>query len=229
MIRIRRVGMLLVLMLAMTATGTAIAPTAEAAGGYSTVHVSLSPTVIHRGGSATISGYVSPNVKGHVVILQRYYSGAWHNMQSVHLNYLSRFRFNVTGLGGRYTYRVYHPIQSGWHSWRSANMILTVQNLQTITVASYATTGDWQGPTVRIPVTAYTLTYQYSCGEPYSNFLSISWNGQSRWENVWVEPANGYSGSGTWYGHSGAQSGYFNIGTQASCSWSFQVTYRAWR
>src|SRR5664279_656647 len=104
----------------------------------------------------------------------------------------------------KYTYRVYNPpTVSGYRSSLSRT---------------------------RIPTTDYTITCRRWCADPDSNFLDIGWNGQpDGFKNIWNEPSNGFSNSGIWYGHDGARSGYFDVGTQATCSWTFTVTYRGWR
>lgn len=218
-------------MLATFAAGSLFATAAHATPGTSTIHATLNHTVIHKGSSAAVSGTVSPNLHGQTVVLQRFYHNAWRTKATTHLSSTSHFAFNVTGLGGKYIYRVYHPIQKGWHSSKSNSVTLTIQTLQRLTITSHSdSSANWQGRTIHIKPTAYTLRYSYSCAGDTANFMSISWNGQSNgFEYLWSDPPNGHSHSGTWTGHKGARSGYFSVDTQMDCSWSFSATYNAWR
>ncbi|MFN2561517.1 MAG: hypothetical protein ABR571_09525, partial [Jatrophihabitans sp.] len=74
--------------------------------------------------------------------------------------------------------------------------------------------------------------YSFSCTDNVANFLSVTWNPADgfSFEDLWAEPAtaDGTSGSGVWYGHGGAQYGYFEISTQSGCRWTVQVSYVGW-
>jgi hypothetical protein len=203
---------------------------AQATTRATSTHAAITHSKIRPGTSADIHGYVSPNLHGKKAYLQRHYAGAWHTKASYVLSAGSGFRFKVgVPISGKYAYRVYFHAVAGWRASVSLTIYLTVMRKYTATLVTYSKTGDWQGPTIRIPTTDYTVAYQYDCVDTSSNFLSLSWNGQNfGYENLWSEPTNGTSSSGTWYGHSGARSGYFDIGTQASCTWSFSVKYAAY-
>lgn len=219
---------------ALAAAGT-IALAAPAAASATTVHphvsATLSQSVIHRGAHATLSGTVTPAVPGRGVYLQELWSGRWHTLGSHRLSSTSRYAFSIgSQVRGIHTYRVYRPAQPGRSSAISRTVSLRVQTWGSITLRSYSGRGDWQGPTVHVPTADYRLTYHYSCSDDFP-FLSVEWSDANFdfYEDLWSEPANGYSSSGTWYGHEGAHTGYFDVGSQSDCAWSFQVSYPGWR
>lgn len=213
--------------------GGAVTPVAaDAATRASSTYAEANHSTIHLGSRVTISGWVTPNLHGHAVHLQRYYSAAWHTMADQALNSTSRFSFITKPSAAlKYLYRVYDPAtKSGYRLSTSRTVAVTVQKYGPVTLTSYSGTGHWQGPTVRIPTADYTIGYSYSCTDTNSNFLSVDWNGADGFgDYLFAEaPAGGTSGAGNFYGHYGAQSGYFDADAQLGCDWAFRVTYKAW-
>lgn len=206
-------------------------PMAQASTVHTSTHATMNHAAIHSGQTAIVSVSVAPKLPGQAVYLQRYYGGAWHSVSSARLNRASHAAFTVRPTArGVYTYRASHRATRTVRASVSTTVHVTVQTAYT-GLASYTNTGSQQEPTIRIPVADYTLRYNYSCFEPYSNFLSIVWSNANfdMYEYVMNEPADGVtSGSGTWYGHQGAHTGYFDIETQDSCTWAFNVSYTAW-
>jgi hypothetical protein len=221
---------------AAAATATAVfaaggVPGAGATSGTSTVRAALNHLTIHRGSSATIAGSVTPGLPGQVVVLQRNYGGAWHDMARTTLTRSSTFGFSVTGLGGQYVYRVVHPLQHGWHTSVSRGMTLTIQNVHTVTVAQYASASRvWDGPRIYVPAPTFQIAWHNGCVQTSGtgNGLVIDWNG---------DPSNGtgfeyYFGlynparDGVWTVDSGARDG--SISVSAYCAWSLVVSYQTW-
>src|SRR4051794_13613259 len=98
------------------------APTAATASTPSSTYAVANHSTIHLGSTVTISGWVTPNLHGHVVHLQRYYSGAWHTQRDQALSSTSRFSFTTKPSSAiKYYYRVYDPATaSGYRSSVSA-------------------------------------------------------------------------------------------------------------
>jgi hypothetical protein len=218
----------------LTAAGAVALAAPTAASAATTIHphvsASLAKPVIHSGTKTTLAGSVTPGAAGRLVALQRYWSRTWHTMSTHKLSSSSHYSFSVGPTArGVYPYRVYRYAQTGRTSAVSRTVNLTVQTKGWITTRTYTGSGDWQGPTIHIGVTDYRLAYRYSCNDS-SPFLSVAWQNANLdfFEYLWSEPANGYSASGTWYGHSGGRYGYFDVGSQDDCSWSFSVQYYGW-
>lgn len=209
--------------------GTLVAPGAASATTI-TPHVSATKTISRT--HVTISGSVSPNARHRRVYLQRIWGGRWHNLTSQLLNYSSHYAFTVSPTArGTYSYRVHRPAQAGRRSAVSRIITVTVQTRGWAIFRSYSGLGDWQSSTVRIPSRDYKLAYSFTCQRNYLPFWAYSWMAQGDgYESAWIEPpSGGYGRSGVWYGHGGAQSGYFKIATQSDCHWSFKIYRWGWR
>jgi bacillolysin len=73
------------------------------------ITATLSKTTMPLGSTSYLSGSVSPSHAGRTVRLQRYYSGAWHNVsgKSMALSSTSKYRFSIKpGSRGTFKYRV---------------------------------------------------------------------------------------------------------------------------
>jgi uncharacterized delta-60 repeat protein len=112
------------------AVGFALKPTVDEdvqlrfAGAHSDLHAELTTLVdvapiisaswshssMPLGTTTRVSGTVSPNERGQVVYLQRYYSKAWHTVTHVTLSSASGYAFSVKPAArGAYYYRIYKP------------------------------------------------------------------------------------------------------------------------
>lgn len=121
---------------------------------------------------------------------------------------------NTTG-----TWRVSVTETSNRQAARTQRVIHVVA--KTHVFKTYSGIGDMSGPIIHIPTLDYTVLWTYRCGRPYSPFIVFAWNGRpSGYESNW---RSGQSGAGTWFGHDGAKSGYWTVGTQDDCSWSFTI------
>lgn len=209
-----------------------LAPTAQARGARKThVRASISHSVVHSGTSSVISGRVTPKRSGHRVYLQRFYAHKWHTVASRKLPKSSRYAFTVRPKArGSYSYRVYNRKAKYYKASKSPTKHLRVQTRYSASTPTRHDIGEWQGPRTRIPTRDYRIRYTYSCVDNYAPFLSLSWHGDHyNFEYLWSEPAAGGHGrSGTYYGHAGGVAGYFEVGTQADCSWYFRVIYTSW-
>ncbi len=91
------------------------------------VAASLSRTTVPRNVAVTASTSVAPSHAGQTVILQRYYSGAWHNALSKTLNSSSAAAFTFSkSIAGTYTYRVYKPADADHVASWSVTLTLKV-------------------------------------------------------------------------------------------------------
>jgi hypothetical protein len=104
-------------------------------------------------------------------------------------------------------YLTVHPARPGWR-----------------TVATYSGSGGWQSPVMRIPAAPYRIAYRYTCEGPASAFLAVRLvEGHVPSESFWRQ---GEAESGTWTGTRPGATGYWEIGTQDSCSWSVSIITR---
>ncbi|MGH2884174.1 MAG: hypothetical protein ACRDPA_16025, partial [Solirubrobacteraceae bacterium] len=205
--------------------GLSCAPSADATANLTTTRVTINHQVIHAGNTAAITGSVSPNLRGHLVVLQRYAAGGWHTLSSKRLSAASRATFTVRPAAGKYSYRIVHRTERAWRASMSPRVSLTVQRPFTATLATYAGDGgEWQGPTVHIPAADYAVHWTNSCSGGDTG-ISIDWNGSNNGFEYLSNDAA--TPSGTWYGHAGARNGYFSV-SDLCTSWSARVTYQAW-
>jgi bacillolysin len=87
----------------------------------------LSKTTMPLGTTSYLSGSVSPSHAGRTVRLQRYYSGAWHNVASKVLSSTSRYRFAIKpGTRGTFKYRVVLAAHSDHIAGKSPTATLKV-------------------------------------------------------------------------------------------------------
>lgn len=92
-------------------------------------HVRINHSSITVGSSATISGSVSPKLRGHVVYLQRRTHGRWHSVAHRKLSATSKYAFRVRPKrSGTYVYRVLDPrTRSGLPASHSRTVRLVVR------------------------------------------------------------------------------------------------------
>lgn len=196
-----------------------------------TVHIGINHSVIHKGTSAVVSGYVSANAHGHVVYLQSLASSGWVSILNTHLDSASRYSFTVSpGSHTTYSFRVYDPPSTGGiPAAVSPTVYLTVQVLGNVTLTSYSGTSDYSGPTIHIPTVDYAIAYTYTC-DPEFGVLQFAWNGEAAFSfDVFdFDPSTTPSASGTQYGHGGGTDGYFSV-ISNECQWSFRVVYTGWQ
>jgi collagen triple helix repeat protein len=83
-------------------------------------------------------------------------------------------------------------------------------------------TGDYSGSVGTFPLAEMKVDYRYSCASSFP-FLYIRWMGSPEFDFDSVE-LSAPSGSGTQYLHPKVTSGYFQIATQDSCTWSITVS-----
>jgi len=90
--------------------GVAGSGVAAAATSY-TVSASARPATVLVRTSIVVTGSVSPAAPGKKVVLQRYYSGAWHSVKSATLSSTSRYRFSMKAPASpaRWSLRVVKP------------------------------------------------------------------------------------------------------------------------
>jgi hypothetical protein len=101
-------------------------------------------------------------------------------------------------------YLTVHPARPGWR-----------------TIASYRGTGGWQSPALRIPLGPYRIAYRYTCDGTPNPFLAVRFTeGHVPTESFWRQ---GLSESGTWTGTRRGHTGFWDIGTQDTCSWTLAV------
>ena len=87
----------------------------------------LSPTAMHPGGTAKMTGRVAPVRSGQRVYLQRYYSSAWHSLSAYALTSNSGYTFAIKiNTVGTYTYRVYKPADATYASGYSPSRVVKV-------------------------------------------------------------------------------------------------------
>lgn len=93
------------------------------------VTAALSASSIAFGQTVTIKGSVAPNHAGKSVILQRYYSGAWHTVKTATLTSTSTYSFSYRpGSTGTRTLRVYRPADADHAAGTSPTMKLTINS-----------------------------------------------------------------------------------------------------
>jgi hypothetical protein len=93
------------------------------------VTAALSASSITLGQTVTIKGSVAPNHAGQSVILQRYYSGAWHTVKTATLTSTSTYSFSYRpGSTGTRTLRVYRPADADHAAGTSPTMKLTINS-----------------------------------------------------------------------------------------------------
>jgi hypothetical protein len=91
------------------------------------VRIYISPTSITAGAKVVIHGSVAPNQHGHLIHLQRYYSGAWHADRAKALSSTSTYSFTLSPSAvGKRTYRVLDAATAGWTAASSKSMSVTV-------------------------------------------------------------------------------------------------------
>lgn len=91
------------------------------------VVASLTDSGVLSGGSTKIKGSVAPNHSGQSIKLQRYYSGAWHTVNTHTLSSTSSFSFTINPVAtGTRKYRVYKAADSDHLSGWSPTRTLTV-------------------------------------------------------------------------------------------------------
>ncbi|MBE1608418.1 hypothetical protein [Actinopolymorpha pittospori] len=79
------------------------------------------------GQTATVTGSLAPSHPGHAVLLQAYYSGAWHTVKSATLSSSSTYSVSYTPTSkGARTFRVYHSADTDHLAGVSPNLTLTV-------------------------------------------------------------------------------------------------------
>jgi hypothetical protein len=193
-----------------------------------TPHVSITKTVHPT--YVTLSGYVTPKAANHLVYLQwRRPGGNWRALFHQRLSATSHYSWGVEmHVRGTYYYRALFPANDAMMASRVVQVNAYTSKLALF--RHYSGQSRWQGPTVQIPTRDYKLIYSYQCQDD-SAWWDVSWNPASeRWyEYLSTRPAAGKRGrSGTWYGHQGGQSGYFEVDTQPGCTWSFKIYYRVW-
>jgi hypothetical protein len=86
----------------------------------------LSPSTIPFKQTSVLNGAVSPNLAGRSVVVQRYYSGAWHNVAWRVLSSTSTWSLSLSPGVGRYGYRTLLPGTIAYRSAVSPSRALTV-------------------------------------------------------------------------------------------------------
>jgi hypothetical protein len=82
---------------------------------------------VPRGRYATLETFVTPGHVGQYVALQRWYSGAWHDVMVKRLNQYSAINFDFAkSVPGTYQYRVYKPADADHAKSAGRTMTLTV-------------------------------------------------------------------------------------------------------
>jgi hypothetical protein len=110
----------------LLAVGLTTAPAQAAA--RPTTRISINHTSIRIGGSAVISGSVSPNLHGRTVWLQKHSSSGWHSVSHRTLTSRSRYSFTLRPKHtGRSTYRVVLPKAQSRPRSVSRSVTLTVR------------------------------------------------------------------------------------------------------
>jgi hypothetical protein len=88
---------------------------------------SLSPTSMVRGSTAHFKGAVAPARGGQKVVLQRYYSSAWHGVTTYTLSSNSTYDFAIRLTSpGTYTYRVVKSGDGTYSAGYSPNRVIKV-------------------------------------------------------------------------------------------------------
>lgn len=122
--RTRRLGLLT---LAVTVATLVLGGGPAHALAASTLSWRVAATTVTRGGADTVSGAVTPGSTARPVVLQRYWSGAWHATTTSVRTTTGRYSLRVpTSSTGRFTYRVHAPAAGGRVAVSTRSIVITV-------------------------------------------------------------------------------------------------------